>query len=560
MAFAMFIAAMGCSPASSEKPNVPTAAPAAADKPAVPEEPTPTPAGEFQGAPALPPPGALPKLADEAAKPSTDQSPKSTKPDDGKPVFKTRTGKHSGIPFDPVKENGPIFVDWPKPKAAIVISGMEDGYIEPCGCAGLDRMKGGMSRRATFLAELRKQGWPLVVVDAGGIARGFGRQAEMKFQTLVEGKAKMGYDAIGFGVNDLKLPAAELVSVAAGVDGKPSLFVSANVGLFGLDQKITPTSRIVEAGGLKIGVTAIVGKKYQESLRNPEIEMIDPSIALKQIVPELAKKADYLVLLSHATKDESIALAREFPQFNVVVTSNGAETPPAQAETIPGTKTPLVEVGHKGMDILVLGLFDPAAKTVRYQRVPLDSRFAASPAMKSLMAAYQDQVKSVGFAGLALRPTPHPLVEANGRFVGSQKCESCHEESYNVWKKSKHAHAYETLVKLDPPRNFDPECLSCHVVGWHPTEFFPYVGGYESLQKTPQFINTGCEDCHGPGEKHATAELGSNEALQKKLRKAMVVTKEESKKRQCMTCHDLDNSPDFDFDVYYPQIEHHEEK
>ena len=98
------------------------------------------------------------------------------------------------------------------------------------------------------------------------------------------------------------------------------------------------------------------------------------------------------------------------------------------------------------------------------------------------------------------------------------------------------------------------------MVGWNPTGFFPYTSGYESLKKTPQLINTGCEDCHGPGEKHCSIELGSNEALQKKFRKAMVITKAESKKQQCMTCHDLDNSPDFDFDTYYPQIEHHEEK
>ena len=39
----------------------------------------------------------------------------------------------------------------------------------------------------------------------------------------------------------------------------------------------------------------------------------------------------------------------------------------------------------------------------------------------------------------------------------------------------------------------------------------------------------------------------------------MVVTKAEAEKRFCVnTCHDLDNSPDFDFKEYWPQIEHHE--
>ena len=72
-------------------------------------------------------------------------------------------------------------------------------------------------------------------------------------------------------------------------------------------------------------------------------------------------------------------------------------------------------------------------------------------------------------------------------------------------------------------------------------------------------IDAGCEDCHGPGEKHCIAEAGGDVELQKKLRKAVVVTKEESEKRQCYTCHDLDNSPDFEFETYWPIVEHYEE-
>ena len=96
--------------------------------------------------------------------------------------------------------NGPIFDGWPKPKLALVITGMEAGYLEPCGCAGLDRMKGGMARRYSFFQQLRQEyGWPVVGLDVGGLVQGFGRQAEMKFQTLVESKRKMGYEAIAFG-------------------------------------------------------------------------------------------------------------------------------------------------------------------------------------------------------------------------------------------------------------------------------------------------------------------------------------------------------------------------
>ena len=87
-------------------------------------------------------------------------------------------------------------------------------------------MKGGMSRRYAFFQELHKKGWPLVALDVGGLARGYGRQAELKFQTLVESKLMMGYNAIAFGLDDLRLPVTELVSVAAPVENKPSPFIS----------------------------------------------------------------------------------------------------------------------------------------------------------------------------------------------------------------------------------------------------------------------------------------------------------------------------------------------
>jgi hypothetical protein len=575
----VLMTAVGCTSSDEKKPDVQQGS--AESKQSLPDESaavTKQLAEEFQQPPVLPPSEPPSKLAASPIdKPTPLDKPASlgntpaasfVEPAKDEPatlpkkaVAPPRLTKVPRKPFDAVKQNGPIFKDWKKPKAAIAITGMEQGYIEPCGCAGLERMKGGMSRRSSLLQQLRKEGWPLVAVDVGGLTphHGYGPETEIKFQTLAQSKEKMGYSAVGFGADDLRMPASALVLAAADVDGKPSAFVSANVGLLGFDQHITQTYRVVEAGGLKIGITAILGKTYQKEVNNREVEMCDPETALQKIVPELKRrKADYLILLANATRKESEELARKFPDFKVVVCAEGEELPPDVPEKIPGSKTLLITVGHKGMHVVVLGLYDDRQTPFLYQNVPLDSRFPQSVEMKRLMAAFQEQLKMLGFDKLELHPASHPLAETSGRFVGSKKCESCHEPSYNIWKKSEHAHAYETLEKLDPPRNFDPECVSCHVVGWHPSKFFPYQGGFEGLEKTPHLVNTGCEDCHGPGEKHVQAEIGSDEALQKKYRRAVVVTKEQSKKDFCSTCHDVDNSPDFDFDKYWPLIEHYE--
>ncbi len=510
-------------PYATEAPAQPAAEPAAADRPA-----PPTAIEE-------PPLGENPLRAEQ----------------------RPRKGKKGGD-FDPIAVHGPIFVDWTRPALAVVITGRQDGYLEPCGCAGLDRMKGGMSRRHSLFRQLRhERGWPTVGLDVGGIARDYGKQAELKFHVVVDSMRTMQYDAVTLGAADLRLPTAELVAVTAGAGDQPSMFLSANVGLFGFDAGLTATHRIIEKAGVKLGVTGVLGAESQQGIHNPEIELAEAEAAIEKVLPDL-QQADFHVLLAHATMAETKALARKFPVFDIVVTAGGAAEPPVEPRRVEGTGALLIEVGEKGMDAVVLGLYNGAEARWRYQRVPLDARFPQSPEMHMLLTAYQHQVASLGFSGLGIRPAPQPLRETHGEYVGSQSCESCHEPAYLQWRRTPHARAFQTLLDQDPPRQFDPECISCHVVGWHPTQYFPYEGGYMSLEETPHLTDVGCESCHGPGGNHNRAELRGSDGEKERYRKLMVVTKEQSRDGQCATCHDLDNSPDFDFDTYWPQVEHYE--
>jgi hypothetical protein len=452
---------------------------------------------------------------------------------------------------DPVAQNGPIFKDWPKPKVAVVLTGEQLGYIEPCGCAGLENQKGGLRRRDTFLKQLRDRGWPVVALDNGGLIRRFNRQQEIKFTKAVEGLSLMDYKAVGFGADDLKLPAGSLLAAIAGTD----MFVSANAGLFELGSDDVPRFRIIEAGGMKIGVTAVLGDRFQKQITNNEIALMPAKSALKEVAPKLAeKKCDLYVLLCHATLEETTELVKAYPLFNVAVMAHGADEPPHESKQIPGTKTMIVEVGHKGMYAVTLGIYKD--RQVRYQRVPLDHRFADAAEIDELMVGYQDELEQLGWQGLGLRPAPH----SQSKFVGSKACADCHKEEYAIWKATPHAHATETLTHVKPPRQFDPECISCHATGWNPQEFFPYVTGYVSIKETPLLTGSGCENCHGPGAEHAAAEKGSDKALQRRLREVVTRTAtgstKESQRESCMRCHDLDNSPKFDFDKYWAKIQH----
>src|SRR5205823_1257229 len=133
--------------------------------------------------------------------------------------------------------------------------------------------------------------------------------------------------------DDLRLPAVALTQAATDVDKQPSPFVAANAALFDFDRQITPRFRIVEAGELKLGITAVIGASFQQDINNSDVKLKPSSAALREMLPELkAAKCDRLILLAQATLEESAALAKEFPEFDFVVTSGGAPEPPREPQ------------------------------------------------------------------------------------------------------------------------------------------------------------------------------------------------------------------------------------
>ncbi len=462
-----------------------------------------------------------------------------------------------------------LFVGWPKPRVALVFTGQQWGFLEPCGCSGLENQKGGLIRRSSLLRQLKAGGWSVLPIDAGNQVRRFGKQSEIKFSVTVDGLTQMGYRAIGFGPDDLRLPAPELVVVVAPKDGQPSPFVCANVTV--LDPSFTSPYLVLEQGGKKIGLTAVLGDRSLQTINNSDLTVCAAAEGIKQVWPGLQRaRCDLYVLIAQATSEESVALARQFPQFSLVVSAGGIDEPTLQPDPIPGTKSQMIQVGVKGMYACVVGLYDDAAQPLRYQRVPLDERFPDTEEMLKLLEAYQLQLQEEGFQGLGLRPQPQPT---GGKYVGSEACKDCHGKAWRVWKNGldkdsppKHAHAYATLERPPKrskiPRNFDPECISCHVVGWNPQKHYPYESGFLSPDSTPHLKGVGCESCHGPGKAHVDAENG-NVALSDDqidaLRQGMVLTLDDAE-QTCFECHDLDNSPAFSepgaFERYWAKIKH----
>lgn len=466
-----------------------------------------------------------------------------------------------------VGELGPLalFDGWSNPLGVMVFTGRQMGYVEPCGCTGLDHQKGGLARRHTFLQGLMDRGWPVAGIDIGNQVRRFGRQPELKFNLTAQLLELMGYQAVAFGPNDLKLPAGELFAVSAANQQGQSMFVSANVAV--LDRSVLPRLNIIKLGGQTVGVTSLLADQWTAQNFSEDLVLESVEQGLQQTLQEVKKAdCDINVLLIHDTLFNSRIVAKKFPQFDFVVSAGSGGEPPHEMETIQGGTTRFVEVGVKGMYASVIGLFTDSngILSFRYQRVPLDATYKDSQQVLSYFKQYQEELQRAGLAGLGIKPQPH---QSGHTFVGSKACAQCHQDAFDIWSDSAHAHATHSLItppeRSEITRQYDPECLSCHTTGWQPQGYTPFSSGFESMAATEHLAGSGCENCHGPGSEHVRLELLNDVADAGELlnaRQTLQLSIATAKEYQCITCHDLDNSPDFHdkgaFEEYWDQIKH----
>lgn len=499
------------------------------------------------------------QLAFGCTRPANDDALQPDDPGNSRP--QARPG--GGSPQEAIEEPRDPLAEWPRPLLAIVLSGRQYGYLEPCGCTGLDHQKGGMARKHELIRQLAEdRGWSLLPVDLGNQVRRFGRQSEIKFQLTIDGLRRVGYRAMALGPDDLRLPAGELVaSISEETEGGGG-YVSANVSV--IDPELMPRFRLVELAGKRLGFTSVLAKSRQARVLSEDVT-IEPVVdALASVERQLAEaECDQRILLVQGSLEETRALANRFPSFSIVLTTGGAGDPPEEMEQATRDEPAIVQVGPKGMFMGVLGLYDDPKQPWRYARMELDSRYPDSEDVLQQLRLYQQELERAGLEGLGVRPAAHP---AGSTFVGSQACAGCHSREYEIWAATPHARATDSLIQPDErgtiSRHHDPECLSCHVTGWHPAQYFPFDGGYLSLQETPGLKGNGCENCHGPGSRHVAAEsaaIESTEPERDSLRELMQL-KWEVAEAKCLECHDLDNSPDFHekgaLRKYWEQIKH----
>jgi hypothetical protein len=458
--------------------------------------------------------------------------------------------------------NPTLFRNWPKPDLALVLSGQQYGYLQPCGCS--EPQKGGLARRYNFVEALKKRGWALALGDLGDISEKSGPQAKLKYAYSMRALKILGYTAVSFGENEISLGLFDTLGQYAVNESSPRI-VAANLndksnkfpGMVADFELTSPKN-----GEPKVAFIGAIAPSVAKLAQQPDVAFDPIKKALPEALAAVQKQgAEILVLLLQGNEDEVKDIAKKFPQFHVILYPSEAEEPSSRPDVAGNTY--IASVGHKGRYMGVVGIRRTGQAAprfeMRYQLVAMDPEFespegqdAQNPIHK-LMQEYALEVRNGNY--LAKYPQgPHPIQISfpGSAYVGSEKCKKCHQSAYDIWAKHPHSHAYETLVskaKRPTLRQFDGECIKCHVTG------FGYKTGFTSVEATPKLKNVGCESCHGPCSEHA---LNPNDTKLQALINPDKTRKGEDKNHHlnrmndsCMKCHDQDNSVNFHIEEYW---------
>ena len=421
---------------------------------------------------------------------------------------------------------GPSAADSPPRRLVILATADLKGKTSPCGC---HVPKGGLSRLATYVDSTRAAGSPTLLLDAGGsFPEQDGRTELAEFMFASE--VRIGVGAMGVSPRDLRHGVAFLRDLTRRTNAP---LTCANL----LDRRthapLFPTSRILDVGGVRVGVLALISDRLDLGPAKDSLEVVDPENAAQAEVTSLRSRgATVVVLLTQLGRAGGEDIVSAVPGIDALVL--GHDVPVYDVgRRIGGTLASYAgdQGQHLGIVTLELGA-DGAVSDGMCKVVPLGPEVKEQPAMlasvKQFEDAYNERMRREERSAYAADDDGDPV----DHFVGGQICARCHTAESEQWHTTAHSLAWETLVRVK--KDATPECIPCHVVGFHRD------GGFQTVARTPHLVNVQCENCHGMGTLHSDDWLKRSNVDE----------------GTCVVCHNQERDPEFDFSAKFPLIVH----
>ena len=366
------------------------------------------------------------------------------------------------------------------PSVVILYTGGTKSHLEPCGC--YQEQSGGLSRRGYVVEHIRKLGFPTLLVDAGDIFDGDAEIDAKRGQVNLKAMSAMGYDAVALSPSDLAYDDTYLRQQCA-VATFPFLAPST------AEEDFTQ-SFVIERGG-RYTIGFVTGGAHKEM-----VSQVDVTVAL----------GDF-----EGTEPIDVIIRRA--EIEAMVSEDG---------------TLYVGCKPEGKTLGVLALWiDTSGKLTRHYatELALTGEVGESEPIRQLLTDfYQNVAEENGTQGTPLFPEQVLEQQQENGYASAAACQRCHEQEYLQWSATRHAFAYETLLKKE--RYFDAGCVSCHTTG------FGYPTGFQIADQDSTLKGVQCETCHGPGKQHVGNPKKSN-------------IRSSADTSLCLECHDTEHSPGF---------------
>ncbi len=383
------------------------------------------------------------------------------------------------------------------------------GEIKPCGCSAEGDM-GGLERRASYLEQKRAEHQQSLYFDLGNNFPKPSAQGTLKIELIQKSLKTLKPEVILLGGTEWQY----------GLDilDKTLPYLASN---FLAENTQILRQKVIERGQKTFDVWGFLSPSQVYQNQNAKPLFADANPQLLEKWQESFKDGATRVLLFRGNEKE-LELFAKSKQFDVILLGNPSDDELDQELSLQTSEGTFLRVATKGQGALE-GTF-PNLKMVW-----LYSSFPNHPSQAAFFEKYDADVKTLFFQQLEIQSK----LQKDTPYAGATTCQTCHVAETKIWQKSVHAHAFATLEKVD--KQYDPECIQCHTVGFQKQ-------GFLSDRLTPEFKNVQCENCHGASKAHAT-----NPAVVKPALDA---------KQMCVSCHQGSHSPTFQFEPYWTKIRH----
>ena len=364
-----------------------------------------------------------------------------------------------------------------EPSSVVILyTGSTKSHLEPCGC--YQEQSGGLPRRAYIVEQIREHGFPTLLVDAGNIFDGKEDIDAKRCQVNLKAMSAMEYDAVALSQADLSYGDAYLSQQCA-VATFPFLTFTQN--------DFAHPFVIKKAGQHTI---AFVADVVQE---------------------QAVLQADVVVALGNVKASKHIDVVIQPDEIEITESEDGTLYVGSKPE-------------GKTLGLLALWIDSDGGLTRHYAtQLALTGDVEESESVRQLLTDFYHEVSQSSDI-TPLFAEQHLEREKQNGYTSATACQKCHEQEYLQWSATRHAFAFETLLKKE--RYFDADCVSCHTTGLGYSTGFQ-IGDQDSTLKGVQ-----CETCHGPGKQHVGNPKKTN------IRRG-------ADTGLCLECHDTKHSPGF---------------